>query len=386
MRFARVIVKNWRNFRKADVAMETRLFVVGANASGKSNLLDVFRFCRDIAKKGGGLQETIAQRGGLSKLRCLAARFNSKVEIDVYLTDDEGTRWHYAISLTQEQRGKRQPVLAYEKVWKNDEKILNRPDEKDKSDPQRLTQTQLEQIAGNFEFRGIAEAFQKIVYLHLVPQLLKHPQLANRDAVGEDPVGVKFLERIMESPEKTRKSRLTRIEKVLQVAVPELSQLHETRDSRGVPHLEAVYKHWRPNGAMQQEDQFSDGTIRLLGLMWILLDGDGLVLLEEPELSLHDAIVSKLPALMWRLQQTRKKAPRQVFLSTHSVGLLGDKGISPEEVVLLRSRGGEGTEVVPATSIEVVKRALDGGMTIGEAILPHTAPPQIAQLTQLTLF
>jgi predicted ATPase len=44
-------VKNWRNFQRVSVALRERQFIVGANASGKSNLLDVFRFLRDIAKE-----------------------------------------------------------------------------------------------------------------------------------------------------------------------------------------------------------------------------------------------------------------------------------------------------------------------------------------------
>ena len=52
----RLILKNWKNFQKADFQLTDRIFVVGANASGKSNLLDVFRFLRDLVKQGGGLQ------------------------------------------------------------------------------------------------------------------------------------------------------------------------------------------------------------------------------------------------------------------------------------------------------------------------------------------
>lgn len=68
-------LKNWRNFTDVDVDLQRRQFIVGPNASGKSNLLDVFRFLHDIAKqRGGGLQEAIEKRGGMSKIRCLSAR------------------------------------------------------------------------------------------------------------------------------------------------------------------------------------------------------------------------------------------------------------------------------------------------------------------------
>ncbi|KAF5410452.1 MAG: DNA replication and repair protein RecF [Candidatus Methanogasteraceae archaeon] len=69
-----ITLKNWRNFQSVDVDLGNRVFLVGPNASGKSNFLDVFRFLRDIAKPGGGLQKAISDRGGIPKIRCLAAR------------------------------------------------------------------------------------------------------------------------------------------------------------------------------------------------------------------------------------------------------------------------------------------------------------------------
>ena len=277
MQFTRLKLKNWRNFTRVDLEIRERLFITGPNASGKSKLLDAFRFLRDIAKTGGGLQEAVALRGGLTKLRCLAARRDPNVELEVELREshgDEATTWRYGIGLKQETRGQRRVLLTHEKVWKNGTLILNRPNKEDSRDDLRLTETHLEQINANREFRPLAEVFQKVLYLHLVPQLLKFPQLANRNAPGEDPFGIKFLDRLMETPEKTRRSRLKKIEGALRLAVPELQELRDVKDDKGVPHLEAVYQHWRPNAGRQREDQFSDGTLRLIGLLWTLLDGD----------------------------------------------------------------------------------------------------------------
>lgn len=360
--------------------MGERLFVTGPNASGKSNLLDAFRFLRDLAKSGGGLQQAVSERGGLTKLRCLAARRDPDVGIEVTLREgagEEATQWRYAIGMKQETRGLRRVLLTHEKVWRNECLILNRPDHSDSGDELRLTETHLEQISANKEFRPLAESFQKVLYLHLVPQLLKFPHLANRDAAGEDPFGIRFLDRMMETPEKTRRSRLKKIEKALQLAVPELKELREVRDEKGIPHLEAVYQHWRPNAGRQREDQFSDGTLRLIGLLWTLLEGDSLLLLEEPELSLHTSIVSKLPELIWRLQRARR---RQVITSSHSAELFGDKGILAEEVALLKPHGSEGTEVELASNKEGIRLLLEGGMTIAEAVLPMTAPETVSQL------
>ena len=380
MQFTRLKLKNWRNFTRVDLPVSERLFITGPNASGKSNLLDAFRFLRDIAKTGGGLQEAVALRGGLTKLRCLAARRDPNVEIEVELKDGSGedvTLWRYGIGLKQETRGLRRVLLTYEKVWKDDELVLNRPDKLDRSDDLRLTETHLEQITANREFRPLAEVFQKTLYLHLVPQLLKFPHLANRDAAGEDPFGIKFLDRMMETPEKTRRSRLKKIENALRLAVPELQELRDVRDDKGVPHLEAVYQHWRPNAGRQREDQFSDGTLRLIGLLWTLLDGDSLLLLEEPELSLHTSIVAKLPEVIWRMQRSKK---RQVIVSSHSTELFSDRGIAAEEVALLKPHGSEGTEVELASEKESIRLLLEGGMSIAEVVIPMTAPGSVSQL------
>ncbi|NGZ99351.1 MAG: chromosome segregation protein SMC, partial [Nitrospira sp. WS110] len=343
MLISRIILKNWRNFRSVDVELNERAFVVGPNASGKSNFLDVFKFLRDIAKQGGGLQKAVSDRGGVSKLRCLAARKYPDIEIAIHLseTSEKRSDWQYEIGLRQESRGYRLPILAYERVYKGSKRLLDRPDEADKADRLRLSQTHLEQISANAMFRDISRFLETILYLHLVPQLVRHHDAFTGPGVSGDPFGRNFLDRVARTPNKIRKARLRTIESALRIAVPQLKQLTDVQDEVGFPHLEAVYEHWRPKGAKQREDQFSDGTLRLIGLLWSLMDGDSLLLLEEPELSLNSGIVSGLPALIHRIQRLKK---RQVILSTHSADLLSDKGIAGEEVLLL-TPSVEGTKI-----------------------------------------
>ncbi len=356
------------------------MFIVGANASGKSNLLDVFRFLRDIAKPGGGLQFAISERGGLSPIRCLSARRYPDVEIDVELSEEVGSspKWRYAIGIKQQQRGDRRPYLSFEKAWSGHEQILDRPDNEDENDQIRLTQTHLEQINSNVRFREVATLFERVTYLHLVPQLVRHSREYSGPGLIGDPFGRNFLERIGQTPERTRRARLKLIEKALTLAVPQLKELSYVADTLegGAPHLEAVYEHWRPHGAKQREREFSDGTLRLLGLLWSLLEGDSLLLLEEPELSLNSGIVRELAALIWRLQRRRS---RQVFISTHSADLLDDQGIAPEEVLLLRPDK-EGTVVEAVAEMKEVRDLLNSGHTVADAVLPHTAPRRTSQL------
>ncbi len=377
---SRLIVKNWRNFHEVDVPLRERQFIVGPNASGKSNLLDLFRFLRDIAKpEGGGLQKAMRDRGGLPKIRCLAARKDPEVAIEVQLAEgaDNPPAWRYSLAVRQEARGHRQPYVAHECVWQGERQVLNRPGPEDEADPQRLTQTYLEQINANAEFRNVALFFQSITYLHLVPQLLRFADSFQGKLLEDDPFGQGFLEQLARTPEKTCKARLSRIEKVLQFALPQLKQLEFSRDpTTGRPHLQALYEHWRPKAGRQQEDQFSDGTLRLIALLWSLLEGDSLLLLEEPELSLNAGIVSQLAPLIHRMQRARK---RQVLISTHSDALLTEQGIDGREVLVL-TPDREGTRVEIASGVAEVQALLEAGFTVGEAVLPRARPAGVEQL------
>ncbi len=374
-------VRNWRNFKQLDVDLQERQFIVGPNASGKSNFLDIFRFLRDIAKpEGGGLQKAIKDRGGVPKVRSLAARQDPNISIDLTFAEAVGepAAWRYWLGIRQETRGRRLPQIAWERVWRSSEQIVDRPNKEDKQDPQRLTQTFLEQIGANAEFRPIARFLQTITYLHLVPQLLRHADQIQGRVIEDDPFGQAFLERIAKTTEKRQKSRLRIVEDALQMAVPQLEQLRFVRDKEsGRPHLEALYSHWRPNAGWQREDQFSDGTLRLIGLLWSLLEDESMLLLEEPEQSLNAAIVAQLAAVIHRVQRRRK---RQVLISTHSDDLLNEKGIDGREVLML-SPAAEGTEVRVASEVTEIRALLESGFTPGEAVLPRNNPARAEQLS-----
>ncbi len=380
MRLTHLTLRNWRNFKEADFPVQGRLVVLGPNASGKSNLLDALRFLRQVASPGGGFQEAVQSRGGIPRVRCLAARnFNhGHVTIGVRLGDGErADRWSYELTFTRESRGLHRPILSGEVVKRDGVVVFERPDDNDLTDSERLTQTYLEQVNANQEFRPIADFLRTIRYLHLVPHLLREPgRQADR---SDDPYGSDFLLRIAKSPKLTRDRRLRRIGNGLRAAVPQLSQLELVQDDAGRPHLEARYGHWRPKGARQNEHDFSDGTLRLVGLLWSLLEGKrdaGPVLLEEPELSLHSSVVRQLPSILSRFRGT---GGPQVLLTTHSEEIMKDQGLGLDEVVVLEP-GTEGTEAVPGTSVEGAAQLLESGLSLAEIVGPRTRPRRVDDL------
>lgn len=384
VRITRLELKNWRNFQQANLVVGRRLFIVGPNAAGKSNFLDAIRFLRDLAVDGGGFQQALKIRGGVPRVRNLAAgAFNhGRVLISATIGDDKTpNQWSYTLEFTTERRGHRRPVVHKETVEHEGHNIIRRPDVDDGDDPDRLTQTYLEQVNANREFREVAEFFATTRYLHLVPQVIREPD-RGADRV-DDPFGGDFLQQVARAPQRRRTSNLKRINSALQIAVPQLDELRLERDDEGRPHLEARYAHWRKLGARQNERDFSDGTLRLIGLLWVLQEqgkNAGPVLLEEPEQSLHSGIVRLLPTILASAQQ---RTNRQVFVSTHAAEVMEDEGLGLDEVALLKPGPG-GTVATLVSEIPDVREEVEElGLSLAEALPAHTQPPELERLADL---
>lgn len=378
MRVTEVKAFNWRNFKTLDFELGDRLFIVGPNASGKSNLLDLFRFLGDISRPGGGLAAALDSRGGLSKVRSLFARNNHHGHVGVEVTLSDGaTRWTYTLDVKNESGGRHRPVVVRELVTCDEREILRRPDESDIKDAERLTQTHLEQISANQEFRVIADHFAKTTYFHLVPQVIRHPQSLGQAQVV--PFGSAMIAEINATPERTRRARLNRIQAALASAVPGFETLTLVHDSAGVPHLAAAYRNWRRNPSQQTEADFSDGTLRLIGILWSIVrrpKNGGILLLEEPELSLNAAIVRQLASL---LASAQRDSALQVVLSTHAPELLDDEGIRPAEVLVLRVTD-DGTTATPLSEVAEAADEIAAELPLSEITSGLIAPPDLAGL------
>ncbi len=376
MRFAKIHLENWRNFTRVDVPLQQRMFLVGPNASGKSNLLDAFRFLHDLVRVGGGLEKAVADRGRVSHLRSLVARNHPDIVVDVHIEDGDDITWQYYIKIAQDNNDR--TYLKEEQVWKSGQLILSRPDERDREDKELLSQTHLEQINSNRNFRKIADFFNTIRYHHIVPQLIRDPQRS----VGRkfDPYGGDFLEQIAALPKKTQEARLRRIQDALRVTIPQFQELTLYKDNHGIIHLRAKYEHWQSKGAWQTEVDFSDGMLRLIGLLWALLDGNGPLVLEEPENSLHPEVARHISEVMASIQKRPKKQARQILVSTHSISLLSDPGIAPDEVLILYPTN-DGAKVEVAINVAEIQQLLEAGLPIAEAVMPHTWPPKAERLS-----
>jgi predicted ATPase len=386
MQIASVRLKNWRNFPHAEVHLGPMNYVIGPNASGKSNLLDAFRFLRDVAKPdGGGLQQAIKLRGGLSKVRCLHARQDPEVQMSVRWTEgakEDADGWTYTLGMKTEKKSAKRPIVSFERVTRTvDGKathLVNRPGDNDRKDPELLTQTALEQNLANKEFRVLSDELASVTYLHLVPQLLRFGEQIGGSRLENDPFGQAFLEKIAKTGEKLQQSRLERIKNALRIAAPRFEDIAFERDEIGRPHLRAKYHHHRPNAGWQREDQLSDGTLRMIAIFWLLMENSGLLLLEEPELSLDEDVVRALPLLIDKMGRGSKRAQRQIVVTTHSYALLDNPGIDGRWVLRIEPQA-EGSTIV-APSEEELRLMNDDGLPPAQVLLPKAHPAEAAEL------
>ena len=228
---------NWKNFQNCSVALAERCFIVGANATGKSNFLDALRFLRDIVKKGGGLQTAVESRGGITKIRCLAARVRTDVEIEVTLREksDAPDKWKYTLNFKHTGGGirKNEVTVNRESVWLLTENrcLLDRTETSENETDATLKYTHLEQAVTSQQFLELRNALADIEYLNIVPQMVRESSLAPE--TKEDYYGRNFLSELSKLNEATRNSYLRKVNEVLKCAVPQLDNLSFVKDENG---------------------------------------------------------------------------------------------------------------------------------------------------------
>jgi predicted ATPase len=387
MRFTRLKLENWRNFRSVDVSLAGRVFIVGPNASGKSNLLDALRFLRDIADPAGGLRRAVDERRGMNAIRSLhapterpsparppAPSSDPPVLVEVQ-AEIEGRPWRYSLALANLHG---EATVVSEEVDGPDGELLRRPSPDDTQDPELLSQTHIEQISANKSFRKLTELLASVEYAHLVPELVRQPRPSTGHGARRDAYGTDLLDSIRALSNEERDRRLGLLQGQLAKVIPQLQRLLYVPDERGTPHLGASFVVGGSVYSIHLEDQLSDGTLRLLGLLWVLGAGASPLLLEEPEMSLHAAAVRQIPQVLAR---AASRMDRQILVSTHSEQMLSDTGIDPSEILILTPTD-SGTRVSVGSEDPTLVALAESDAPLSGVLVAKTKPRDVEQLSR----
>ena len=371
VKLTHLAVTNWRNFAHIEFDMSSRLFVVGPNSSGKTNLLGALRFLGDIGRRG--LAAASEDLGGPDRYfrsgadsAAFVATFNdtqNSTEFALFLrlmsAGSESTKrgsdadQTFAFPMTDPLTGElndryldvHQTITAGGKKPADEGESF--PVEDEEAQRTRVCQT----LAG-------------IRYIHPNPKKM----LERADRYDPDH-GTGFFQHAGRFSDQQLNAALNRIRPIMAAAVPEVPNLSYLRMGLGT---EVVFYNDTPDpGArgVYSHEQFSEGTLRLLGMLFDLATlplTTSIVLIEEPETFLQASIVRSMSSF---LAEVAMNHDVQMVISTHSPELIDSEVVLPNEVLVLRSQNGETTgELLSQSSEPRIQAVLSADLPKSEGI------------------
>ena len=400
----RVTLKNYKSIAACDVRLGPLTFLVGRNGSGKSNFLDALRFVADALNSS--LDHAVRARGGINDV---CKRSDGTITTpDHFITtpyDDFSIRFEFALpdgsigyyAFTIEALLPRYMVRSEYCNVHNEN--LTTPNIYFKVVNGKVTDTNVEvapaaardrlylvNVSGLPEFRPVYDAFSRMGFYNLNPDKIRDLQTPDSgEMLIQDGSNLTSVFSQLSSVAQEN------IEEYLAVVVPGVQSVHVSKFG---PKETLAFRQYVAGNKHPWEflaNNMSDGTLRVLGILVALFQGDDdaqkrvpLVGIEEPEIALHPGAVGVL------LDALRDAAHRtQIIVTTHSPDLLEDKHLDVDSILAVAADDGD-TVIAPVddASRSVVQDRL---FTVGELLRsnqlqPDTAALPAAKEKQLSLF
>ena len=360
VKLTHIAITNWRNFAHIEFDMSSRLFVVGPNSSGKTNLLAALRFLSDVARLG--LAAASENWGGPERYfrsGTDSASFTVTVDVDTrQITYDLSLQRLTGIPgenvLEGDQLRILEPRVLDDRAdlfsWKDVAELFGcdpthgRKGEADTSflpseyagEKLLIDGEEVPVIRDAKQVRLGASYFRKMLagirYIHPNPKKM----LERADRYDPDH-GTGFFQHAGRFPDQQLDAVVDRIRPIMASVVPEIPNLSYQRMGLGTEVVFFSDTPVRGASGVYSHEQFSEGTLRLLGLLFDLatLPRDtSVVLIEEPETFLQSSVVRSLPLLLAEVAMNRNV---QMVISTHSPELIDSELVLPSQVLMLRS-------------------------------------------------
>ena len=410
MKLTHIAITNWRNFAHIEFDMSSRLFVVGPNSSGKTNLLAALRFLSDVARRG--LVAASEDLGGPSRYIHAGAdsvSFSVSADVDsrqitydlslrkVRVIDDFSLgrmRLHPSNKgipedlLEAEQPRILQPQVVVKPVSLSfdglttmevaappdegqleDETVFPVSDDVFVEDEKLLIDG--EEVSVEREAKrvkegasGISKMLAGIRYIHPNPK-----KMLERADRYEPDHGTGFFQHAGRFSDRKLDFVIKRIRPIMAAAVPEVPNLSYQRMGLGTEVVFYSDTPVRGASGVYSHEQFSEGTLRLLGMLFDLATLPGatsIVLIEEPETFLQASVVRSLPSLLAEVAMNRNV---QMVISTHSPELIDSELVLPSQVLMLRSENGETTgELLSQSNDPRIKAVVSAGLPKSQGI------------------
>ena len=371
MKLTHIAITNWRNFAHIEFDLSSRLFVVGPNSSGKTNLLGALRFLGDIGRRG--LVAASEDLGGPDRYfhsgadsAAFVATFNdtqNSTEFALFLrlmsagpkstkrsSDADQT---FAFPMTDPLTG--EPNDRYLDVHQTITAGGKKPTDEGESFPVEDEEAQRTRVR---------QTLAGIRYIHPNPKKM----LERSDRYDPDH-GTGFFQHAGRFSDQQLDAVVDRIRPIMASVVPEVPNLSYQRMGLGTEVVFYSDTPVRGASGVYSHEQFSEGTLRLLGMLFDLatLPRDtSVVLIEEPETFLQASVVRSLPSLLAEVAMNRDV---QMVISTHSPELIDSELVLPSQVLMLRSENGETTgELLSESNDPRIKAVVSAGLPKSQGI------------------
>jgi predicted ATPase len=316
----KLVLRNFKGFREAELELSDFTVVVGANAAGKSNLRDAFRFLHGIGrgytlpevfgeKWIGGALQWAGIRGGVRE-----AWFAGERTFSLQVETDAATSFEYLIEVgTVDQL---QPVVVDERLKHRRHSLLKArmgTVHQDRSLP-RLTRTPMPIRRRVPIAREFVSLLESVRFFDLSPDAMRIPSTPGQTRLGDRGENLSSVLSVICS-EPPRKAAL--LEWIRQLTPMDVVDLDFESDAAGRVLVKLVEPAFHVTSALSA----SDGTLRFLALAAAFLTPDPaqLYFIEEIDSGLHP---SRLHLLVELIESHTSVGVTQVVATTHSPQLL----------------------------------------------------------------
>lgn len=382
-RIQKIKIHNFKNFKDIEITLDRFNVIVGANASGKSNLIQIFVFLRDIMSNG--LEYAISAQGGNGYTKNLRTRDN-KLEMEFQFVSDV----EYEIPKIRPRGSVMNKAYTNEVSYNFSIDLNNGAGYKIRNDILKFHSTIVIADDDDVKYRGnliIKKENDKVTWDHDFPEQagsivqqqyeffqyspLKPNQLLLESRVmgfivpqfGEylDSIGVYDFEpkTLKQSSQLRSKSKLETNGSNLSLVLSKIlvnkekSRIFKNLVGDLLPFFNSINFETNRDSSVRFniKEKFSvddvpaifisDGTANILALITCLfLQNNRLSIIEEPERNIHPALFSKIIAFM----QNEASFTNQIIVTTHNPAIL--EYVNFENVFLIQRSPSSGNSSI----------------------------------------
>lgn len=314
-------LQNWKSFKDSTIYIDPLTFLIGTNASGKSNVLDAFLFLH-LLMKGQTLEDAAnAIRGGSDWIIR-----QGETWFQLTVTIEQGSLlYDYTIKVEKDGIGLRSDEDIY--VSKRDGMKATFLGENRTLDPSTLIHVNIAEGVGDVSFKDIISTVKRslrgIFILTPDPQeMRKYTKLSRELKMNAGNIAGVLAALDTESKEKIEEQLTSYVR-----PLPERDIQRVTAVKVGLSQSDAMlycYEDWNPDKPIDARGM-SDGTLRFIAIIaaMLTLPSHSLLIIEEVDNGLHPSRSNELIKVLKEISSQREI---DVLCTTHNPVLIDELG------------------------------------------------------------